>query len=147
MEKAKKRIVLAACALVLLLTVCLILSIASIIMLGKGARADADTAQRIESWMNAMSDRLTILESPVASDKSDATPEVEGAIDTAVTPKSFYLRIADGKIAIFSADGACLYKSSVDASILPTADQELLASGIEIHSLQELLSLIKDYTG
>lgn len=147
MEKAKKRIAIAACGLILLLTVCIILSVASIVMLGKSAQANADNDQRIEGWMNALNDRLFVLEHSISGEKSDSKTELDSAIDTSATPKSFYLRIADGKIAIFSSDGVCLYKSNVDVTLLPAADREHLANGIEIHSLQELLSLVKDYTG
>lgn len=52
-----------------------------------------------------------------------------------------------GKIGIFGADGNLCETLEVSVSTLPSQDREYLISGISVYSVQELLSIIEDYTG
>ena len=57
------------------------------------------------------------------------------------------IRESKGKIGIFDSEGILTETLDVSLSSLPSSDREYLISGIPVYSLQELLSLIEDYTG
>ncbi len=57
------------------------------------------------------------------------------------------VRESKGKIGIFDSEGILTETLDVTLSALPSQDREYLIQGIPVYSLQELLSLIEDYTG
>ena len=57
------------------------------------------------------------------------------------------VRESKGKIGIFDSEGILTETLDVTLSTLPSQDREYLIQGIPVYSLQELLSLIEDYTG
>ena len=71
--------------------------------------------------------------------------EEESATETVKKADFFVLRDVNGKIALFDANNHCIKKTDFDSSLLPSKDQKALLEGIEITSLQELLSLMQDY--
>lgn len=52
-----------------------------------------------------------------------------------------------GKIGVYSSDGELTETLDVSLSSLPASDREYLIEGIAVYSVQELLSIIEDYTG
>lgn len=147
MERAKRMIAVLSGSFALLLVVCLILSVASVVMLARNARdAEAD-ALRIEAGIRALSVRVERVEKLQKEQVTLNTPneEEESATETVKKADFFVLRDVNGKIALFDANNHCIKKTDFDSSLLPSKDQKALLEGIEITSLQELLSLMQDY--
>ena len=147
MERAKRMIAVLSGSFALLLVVCLILSVASVVMLARNARdAEAD-ALRIEAGIRALSVRVERVEDLQKEQVTLNTPneEEESATETVKKADFFVLRDVNGKIALFDANNHCIKKTDFDSSLLPSKDQKALLEGIEITSLQELLSLMQDY--
>ena len=64
------------------------------------------------------------------------------------TPKRMYvLGVKDGKITVYAADGYNVIEV-LDTYVysLPLSDREAIAEGINVYSVNELISLIEDYT-
>ena len=147
MERAKRMIAILSSSFALLLVVCLILSVASVVMLARNARdAEAD-ALRIEAGIRALSVRIERVEDRQKAESAVTVPkdEEKDAMETDKKADVFVLRDVGGKIALFDANGNCLKKSDFDTALLPAKEQKALLEGIEITSLQELLSLMQDY--
>lgn len=67
--------------------------------------------------------------------------------DTQQKARMYVLGIKDGMLTVYAADGATVIEI-FDTAVysLPQKDREALALGIEIFSVNELTSLIQDYT-
>ena len=68
--------------------------------------------------------------------------------ETATTPERMYvLGVKDGKLTIYASDGYTVI-DTLDTYVysLPLADREAVAQGISVYSVNELISLIEDYT-
>ena len=64
------------------------------------------------------------------------------------TPERMYvLGVKDGKLAIYGSDGYSVI-DVLDTYVysLPLSDREAIAKGISVYSVNELISLIEDYT-
>lgn len=67
---------------------------------------------------------------------------------TAITPERMYvLGTKDGKLTVFAPDGQTVI-DVLDTFVysLPLSDREAVAKGISVYSVNELISLIEDYT-
>lgn len=147
MERAKRMIAILSSSFALLLVVCLILSVASVVMLSRNAKNAEEDALRIEAGIRALSVRIERVEDLQKAEAVPTTPneEEEDATETVKNANVFIIRDVNGKIALFDANNNCLKKTDFDTSLLPAKEQQALLDGIEITSLQELLSLMQDY--
>ncbi len=73
----------------------------------------------------------------------------EPPVEDAVSPvtRMYVLGEKDGKIAVFAADGYTVV-DILDTYIysLPVTDREAIRAGVSVYSVNELVSLIQDYT-
>lgn len=77
-------------------------------------------------------------------DTTEETSEVSSAVDT--KPTMYILKDYNGKIAVFEpSEDTPEQVLDVYVQNLPTMDQQMLKSGIEVDSEQELRNLIEDY--
>lgn len=79
----------------------------------------------------------TVLEVPQTESKqADAAPD-----------RMYVLGAKDGKLTVFAPDGQTVI-DTLDTYVysLPLSDREAVAKGINVYSVNELISLIEDYT-
>ena len=75
-------------------------------------------------------------------------PSDTESTETLVTPQRMYvLGAKDGKLTVYASDGYTVV-DVLDTYVysLPLSDREAVAEGIPIYSVNELISLIEDYT-
>lgn len=72
----------------------------------------------------------------VVTEKVDASPE-----------RMYVLGVKDGKLTVYAADGYNVIEI-LDTYVysLPLSDREAVANGISVYSVNELISLLEDYT-
>ena len=63
------------------------------------------------------------------------------------TERLYVLGVRDGRLTVYAADGSTVI-DTLDAYIysLPPADRDAVSRGISVYSVNELVSLIEDYT-
>ena len=133
------KIFAAVCALIL--AVCLTLSITALTALRNAVDESKQAQQEAECLMEELNESLGRLE--IAVDKeTDATSELPV---NAEEPQTYVIRSCNGKIAIYTSSGSMLDWIDVHVDLLPKSDQEALATGIEVDSLEALWSLLMDY--
>ncbi len=71
--------------------------------------------------------------------------ETQQAISTA--ERLYVLGVKDGRLTIYAADGYTVI-DTLDTYVysLPLSDREAVSAGISVYSVNELVSLIEDYT-
>lgn len=96
--------------------------------------------------------RLSRTEQHLLSANAATTAEpssTEPPVEDAVSPvtRMYVLGEKDGKIAVFAADGYTVV-DILDTYIysLPVTDREAIRAGVSVYSVNELVSLIQDYT-
>ena len=66
---------------------------------------------------------------------------------SAPAERMYVLGVKDGRLAIYAADGYTLVDTlNTYVYSLPLSDREAVSEGIDIYSVNELVSLIEDYT-
>lgn len=78
----------------------------------------------------------------------DFVADIQSGADAdtpASSQKKYVIREHNGKVAIFSSSGALLRELDFYVKALPEADRERVRRGVEVGSLSELYSLIRDY--
>ena len=79
---------------------------------------------------------------------AEADTEIIQSEQVNSTPERMYvLGVKDGKLTVYAADGYNVIEI-LDTYVysLPLSDREAVASGINVYSVNELISLIEDYT-
>lgn len=142
MEYTRRILTVLSGSFAVLLVVCLILSIASVVMLSRGERQALADAQRMEAEIEALVKRVERMEGAIAADSAQETEET---VEVAANALTVYLRDVEGKIGVFSEDGNCICKTDYDTALLPRAEQDALTQGVLVTSLCELLALKRDY--
>ena len=92
--------------------------------------------------------RLSSLTSYVKSHECTQTNSPGVIEDTAVKHERMYvLGVKDGKLTIYAADGYNVIEV-LDTYVysLPLSDREAVSNGINVYSVNELISLLEDYT-
>lgn len=77
-----------------------------------------------------------------------ATPHPEETQQAGVVKEHLYiLGVKDGRLAVYAADGYTVI-DILDTYVysLPLSDREAVSEGIAVYSVNELVSLIQDYT-
>ncbi len=124
--------------LLLLLSVCLICSVASLTVLRRTVKEADSIRSEAESLLEELKKPT---EEPVESD----TDQDSIAVD--VLCQSFCMRENGGKIAIYTADGELVRILDLAVDTLPERDRIALQNGISLSSWKEVLALIEDYGG
>lgn len=124
-----------------LLIVCLVFSITALTSL----RHAIDETDALKTSANAILRRLDgyveTLENPQTEDSIPTVAPEDGHAKS-----GYCIRTVGKKIGIYTADGALIQLLDVNPDTLPTAEREALQNGITVHSWQEMLSLLADYT-
>ena len=113
----------------------------------ESGRATASDAEE-EQWVR-LADRLDALYASVLS-LNTAPPENESSeesVDVDTSGDVFTLRDSNGRIGVYTEEGYLIRLLNVSTATLPAIDREQLASGVFVHSWQELISLIEDLEG
>lgn len=71
-------------------------------------------------------------------------PRAEASADTRI---SYTLRICGDTVSVFSGGDSPLMDTEIEPSTLRGSDRELLKRGITVHSYEELLGLLEDFSG
>lgn len=92
--------------------------------------------------LNALSDYVTSHECISDESAGTATEEV-----IAKPERMYVLGVKDGKLTVYAADGYNVIEV-LDTYVysLPLSDREAVANGISVYSVNELISLLEDYT-
>ena len=124
-----------------LLIVCLVLSVTALTSL----RHAIDETDALKTSASAILRRLNgYVETLENTEDEDSIPTV--APDDGHAKNGYCIRSVGKKIGIYTADGALIQLIDVDAATLPPAEREALKDGITVHSWQEMLALLTDYT-
>lgn len=81
-------------------------------------------------------------------DTTATTTEIEETQQVGVVKEHLYiLGVKDGRLAVYAADGYTVI-DMLDTYVysLPLSDREAVSEGIMVYSVNELVSLIQDYT-
>ena len=92
--------------------------------------------------LSGLSTYVTSHECTIAQPEDEATERVDA------TPERMYvLGVKDGKLTVYAADGYNVIEI-LDTYVysLPLSDREAVANGINVYSVNELISLLEDYT-
>ena len=78
---------------------------------------------------------------------SDSTSDPDTYSDTEPPKRIYVLGVRDGLLTVYDADGVTVIET-YDTAVysLPQKDREALSLGIDIYTVNELTSLIQDYT-
>ena len=139
------KIMTALCAFILL--VCLVLCITTLIIL----RNAVEEHRAIQTGAQTLVEELdrSLDEWSEKIEQDDASPPNTEEIPTEGNALSdtIYLRTTGNKIGVFTKEGSLIRVLEVNPNTLPKRERDALREGIEIHSWEELLSLIRDYMG
>lgn len=118
---------------VILLSLCLSLSVCTVIAL-RSAVTEADRVRvDAEVFLEKLQD--------VTLDHSTEAPTLP--TDAPVYP--FCLRETEGRIAVYTADGALIQVTDYSAALLPAADRAALGEGIYASTWQDVMKLLQDF--
>ena len=136
------RIISISC--IFLLAICLILCICVTLFLRSTVKESTSACMEVQSLLDRMNEQIEL-----PSDAPAQDPEQDKAVDNSIPADVLYhqfcMREANGKIAIYTADGYLVKTLELPISTLPEADQTALRQGICVSSWREVLSLIQDF--
>lgn len=118
---------------VILLTLCLSLSVCTVIAL-RSAVVEAD---RVRADAQVFWEKLQ--SAPVFEETAAPTLPTDAPV------YSFCLREVNGRIAVYTADGALIQVTEYSAALLPAKDRTALADGIYVSSWQDVMKLLQDF--
>ena len=135
------KILLILCCFVL--TVCLTLSISTLVVLRNAIEEHGAVQENAQSMMESLDACVNDLHELTTKD-----PSVSASTDPDRNSSSlsFVLREINGKIGVYSSEGELLKLLDLPVNQLPKADREALQKGISVGSWRELIALIQDYT-
>lgn len=135
------KILLILCCFVL--TVCLTLSISTLVVLRNAIEEHGAVQENSQSMMESLDACVNDLYELTTKD-----PSVSASTDPDRNSSSlsFVLREINGKIGVYSSEGELLKLLDLPVNHLPKADREALQKGISVGSWRELIALIQDYT-
>ena len=148
MDRAKRILAVLSGSFATLLIICMIMSIASVVMIAKNASDRAEESRRMMSSIQTLSGRIERMEQMQMEWRNEAGAESTlppESVEVATKSEVYYVRDAGGKIGFFDEAGNCIKKTDFDTCLLPEKEQQALLDGIAITSLRDLLALIQDY--
>ena len=128
----------------IMLTICLVLSIASVALLSESREESAIAAEQNEQRLKEIYARLDQIEHTNAQGKAEEDSSIEVNADQSTKADGFLIRELDGEIGIYSKDGALLKKVAIPLQILPHPVRQGIQNGMEIDSREELLRFFQD---
>ena len=148
MDRAKRILAVLSGSFATLLIICMIMSIASVVMIAKNASDRAEENRRMMSSIQMLSGRIERMEELQKEWNTEAKAEQTeppASIEVVTKSEVYYVRDAGGKIGIFDEAGNCIKKTDFDTCLFPEKEQQALLNGIAVTSLRDLLALIQDY--
>ncbi len=135
------KIMLAVSAL--LLAVCLVLAISTLTSLRHAIAESKEVQMNTALAVESLGAYVAVLDQ--STDK-DASVEVSAGVSTDETKGGFVLRLCDGKVCVYTADGYLVKNVDIAPETLPPTVRKSLTEGISAEDWQSLLKLIEDLT-
>ena len=128
----------------MLLAVCLTLSITTLVVLRNAVSENQVLQEDVRDCISELDGYVEDLKETTEKDSVSTSTNID---NTQTKQDGFCIRAEGKKIGVYTTDGYLVRILDVSLDTLPSADRELLTTGISVTSWNEALDVIQDYEG